>query len=113
MTNANRMLSRSAASSAGSASSGMTRASGIGVIHRCSGDTSASEATSGGRDGPSSIGRARRCRPRSMSRQTLVAIRYSHDLTLDRPSNRSAARQARTIASCTASSASNADPSIR
>ena len=44
-----------------------------------------------------------------MSRQTFVAIRYSQDRTLDRPSNRSAACQARSSVSCTASSAP--DPS--
>jgi hypothetical protein len=48
-----------------------------------------------------------------MSRQTLVAIRYNHDRRLERPSKRSPARHARTIVSCTASSASKADPSIR
>ena len=60
-----------------------------------------------------SIGRARRWRPRSMSRQTLVAMRYSQERTAERPSKLSAFFQARTIVSCTASSASNADPSIR
>ena len=60
-----------------------------------------------------SIGRARRCRPSSMSKQTLVAILYSHERSDERPSNRSAAFQARTSVSCTASSASNAEPSIR
>ena len=56
---------------------------------------------------------ARRWRPRSMSMQMFVAIRYSQDRTLDRPSNPSAARQARSMVSCTASSASKPDPSIR
>ena len=60
-----------------------------------------------------SIGRARRWRPRSMSRQTLVAIRYSQDRTDERPSNVSAFFQARTIVSWAASSASKAEPSIR
>ena len=59
------------------------------------------------------MGRARRLRPRSMSRQTLVAMRYSQDRTLDRPSNRAAACQARSIVSWTASSASKAEPSMR
>ena len=44
---------------------------------------------------------------------TLVAMRYSHERTLARPSNRSAERQARSIVSCTASSASKPEPSIR
>jgi hypothetical protein len=48
-----------------------------------------------------------------MSRQTLVAIRYSQERTADRPSKRSYARQARTIVSCTASSASKAEASMR
>ena len=48
--------------------------------------------------------------PFSMSRQTLVAMRYSHDRSDDRPSNRSKPRQARTIVSWTASSASKAEP---
>ena len=69
--------------------------------------------SSGGDEGPSSIGRARRSLPRSMSRHTLVAIRYSQERTLDRPSNPSAALQARTIVSWTASSASKLDPSMR
>ena len=63
--------------------------------------------------GPMSIGSSRRLRPLSASRQTLVAIRYSHDRTADRPSNRSNERHARTSVSWTASSASNAEPSIR
>lgn len=44
---------------------------------------------------------------------TLVAIRYNHVRRLDRPSKRSALRQARTIVSWTASSASDPAPSIR
>ena len=45
--------------------------------------------------------------------QTLVAIRYSQVRRLERPSNPSAWRQARTITSWTASSASKPEPSIR
>jgi hypothetical protein len=48
-----------------------------------------------------------------MSRQTLVAIRYSHDRSEERPSNLSMAFQARMRVSCTASSASEPEPSIR
>jgi hypothetical protein len=48
-----------------------------------------------------------------MSRQTLVAIRYSQDRTAERPSKLSAFFQARTIVSWTASSASKAEPSMR
>ena len=40
-------------------------------------------------------------------------LRISQDRTLDRPSNRPAACQARSSVSCTASSASDPDPSIR
>ena len=43
--------------------------------------------SSGGDAGPRSIGSARRFSPRSASRQTLVAIRYSHDRSEDRASN--------------------------
>ena len=50
---------------------------------------------------------------RSMSRQTLVAIRYSHARNVDRPSKVSRRRQARRNVSCTVSSASSNDPSIR
>ena len=69
--------------------------------------------SSGGDAGPRSIGSARRFSPRSASRQTFVAIRYSQDRSDDRPSNPSAAFHARSMVSCTASSASKADPSIR
>ena len=48
-----------------------------------------------------------------MSMHTLVAIRYSQDRRLERPSKRSRFRQARTTVSWTASSASNPEPSIR
>ena len=41
--------------------------------------------------GPRSMARARRWRPRSMSRQTLVAIRYSHERSAERPSKLSIA----------------------
>ena len=76
-------------------------------------DRYTTEVSVGGIGGPRSIGRARRCWLRSMSMQTLLAIRYSQDRTLDRPSKPSAFRQARTIVSCTASSASKPEPSIR
>jgi hypothetical protein len=56
---------------------------------------------------------ARRRRLLIASMQTLVAIRYSQDRTLDRPSKPSCERQARTSVSCTASSASWTEPSIR
>ena len=113
VTNANRTESRSAAISAGSPRSGTTIASGIGVTQMSSAGLGRSSDSTGGDDGPRSIGSARRFSPRSASRHTLVAIRYSHDRSEERASNRSAPRQARSIVSCTASSASNAEPSIR
>ena len=60
-----------------------------------------------------SMGRARRWLPRSMSRHTLVAMRYSQDRNADRPSKESSARHARIIVSWTASSASKPEPSMR
>ena len=98
--------------SSGLPSGGSTRSSGTGVTHRFSasiGPISPSAEWAG----PMSIGRARRFRPRSMSRQTLVAIRYSQDGSAERPSNVSMFFQARTMVSWAASSASKADPSMR
>ena len=113
VTKASRTESRTAAISAGSPWSGTTRASGIGVTQRSSAGHGRRCDSAGGEAGPRSIGSARRFSPRSASRQTFVAIRYSHDRIEDRPSNPSAPFQARSIVSCTASSASKADPSIR
>ena len=62
---------------------------------------------------PRSTGRARRFRPSIWSRQTLVAIRKSHDFIAAGSTSVSARFQARTIVSWVASSASNPDPSIR
>ena len=83
--NASRSDSRATACSAGSASAGTTRPSGIGSIQVVSG--------SGGASGPSavpgaerSIGSARRFRAPSASKQTLLAMRYSHDRRAERPS---------------------------
>ena len=113
VTKASRTESRTAAISAGSPCSGTTRASGIGVTHRSSAGHGRMCDSTGGEAGPRSIGSARRFSPRSASRQTFVAIRYSQDRIEDRPSNPSAPFHARSIVSCTASSASKADPSIR
>ena len=55
----------------------------------------------------------RRDRARSMSRQTLVAIRYSQARNIVLPSKLSRLRQARRNVSCTASSASSNEASIR
>ena len=110
--NARRIDSRASAWSAGSASGGRIRSSAMGETHRSSvsGGGSGVSAVDGG---PSSIGRARRWLARSMSRHTLVAMRYSHERRLERPSKVSYFRHARTMVSCTASSASKPEPSIR
>jgi len=63
--------------------------------------------------GCSSIGTVRRLRLRSMSMHTFVAIRCSQVRSDERPSNLPNSLKARTIVSCTASSASNGEPSIR
>jgi hypothetical protein len=89
------------------------RPSGSGWTQALSGSADPSAASADVRAGPRSMGSARFLRPFSMSKQTLVAMRYSHDRSCDRPSNRSYARHARIIVSCTASSASAGEPSIR
>ncbi|CAM5643220.1 hypothetical protein SHIRM173S_08396 [Streptomyces hirsutus] len=100
------------AASAGSAVSGSARESGIGSSQVCSGRGERA-ARASGVDSVRSIGRARLLPAVSMSRQTLVAMRYSQERRLERPSNVSKLRQARTIVSCTASSASKEEPSMR
>ena len=114
-TNASRIDSRVAGHARpGRRPAGAPRASGDRLRPSASsGSAAPSDAPRRSTPGPRSIGRARRCRPRSMSRQTLVAIRYSQERSDERPSKRSTARQARTIVSCTASSASKPEPSIR
>ncbi len=110
--NATRIVSRDSVTSAGSSVGCTARPSGMGWIHLLSGRRGpASESPDD--DDTRSIGSARRCRPWIMSRHTLVAMRYSQDRSADRPSKRSKPRQARTIVSWTASSASNDEPSIR
>ena len=91
----------------------MTFSSATGWTKACSGRVDTALASLTGVDGPRSIGRARRCGLRTMSTHTLLAMRYSHDRSDDRPSKRSIARQARIIVSWTASSASEPEPSIR
>ena len=111
-TNASRSVSRDSATWAGSASAPTRRAFAIGWTHACSGRPSPSDESAPDA-GPRSIGCARRCDPCSMSRQTLLAIRYSQLFSAARACRRSAPRHARTIVSCTASSASEPEPSIR
>ena len=60
-----------------------------------------------------SIERTRRALRRMASRHTFVAILYSHARTRALPSNWSRARHARRNVSCTASSASSNEASIR
>ena len=62
---------------------------------------------------PSPDGSGRRPRRSIAVRHTLVAIRYSQVRTDERPSNPSKDRHARRYVSCTRSSASSAEPSIR
>ena len=85
----------------------------MGWIHVSSVRAGPGSAPDTGVDGPSSIGRARRCGLRCMSVHTLVAMRYSHERSEERPSKRWWARHALTMVSCTASSASEAAPSMR
>lgn len=63
--------------------------------------------------GPISRGRVRGVRSASTSRQTFVAIRYNHVAIDAFPSKRGSPRSARNIVSCTASSASTTEPSMR
>ena len=82
------MLSRAAATSAGSPSVSITRPSAIGSTKVFSA-WGRSTAVATVDDGPRSIGRARRCGVRCMSTHTLLAIRYSHERIDERPSKRS------------------------
>ena len=72
-TNASLIVSRDSATAAGSPSPS-TSESGTGSIHVTSGSVFRFSAI-GSRDGPRSIGRARRSLPFSRSKQTFVAIR--------------------------------------
>ncbi len=65
--------------------------------------------------GPTASGRTRRAVARLARalRQAFVAMRYSQLRTEARPSKRSTARQARRSVSCTRSSASSSEPSMR
>jgi hypothetical protein len=110
-TNATRIASRVDASSAGSSVGCTARPSVIGSTQGRSLDRTTVARSPGA--GPDPIGNARRVRPCSMSSDTLVAIRYSHERSDERPSKRSWLVHARTIVSWTASSASNDEPSLR
>ena len=111
-TKARRTDSLAIAASTGSLVADTTRESGIGSIHIVS-SSGVPSGASALRAGPRSIGRARRWLAPFMSRHTFVAMRYSQERNDERPSNASNPRQARTNASWTASSASNAEPSMR
>jgi hypothetical protein len=118
--NASRIDSRDPATSAGSPPrDDSTRWSGIGCTQVAS-DRGVPRASSWDGShrrpelaGARSMGRARRLRPFSMSKQTLVAIRYNHGRNPARSSSLPSPRHARTKVFCTASSASWGDPSIR
>jgi hypothetical protein len=77
------------------------------------GCTHGNAATDGPAPDRALAGTARRASRRSVSRQALVATRYSQVRGLDRPWKHSRERQARRKTSCTCSSASSKDPSIR
>ena len=111
-TNASRKLDRDTATAAGSARSAHTIASGSGSSHGTSERTSGCSGSSLG--ATIEDGSGRRPRPASAVRQALVAIRYSQVRSEARSlSNRPEARQARSRVSCTRSSASCTEPSIR
>ena len=110
---ASRSPSPAATTSAGSAASETTRASGIGSTHDTPAPGSVIGASGSSAGAPRPDGSARRPRCSSAVRQTLVAIRYSHVRSDDRPSNVPYDRQARRYVSCTRSSASSSEPSIR
>ena len=93
-TNARRIDSRAAATSAGSPSVAITRESRMGCTNRCSGLCGPSTTSAVAVEGPSSMGRARRCGLRTMSMHTLLAMRYSQVRSEERPSKPSMARHA-------------------
>ena len=111
-TKASRSVSRSAATSAGSASGESTAESAIGRTQALSTSGAPSGAPASD-DGPRSIGCARRWALPSMSRHTWLAILNSHAFSAPRAASLSDAFHARTIVSCTASSASEPEPIIR
>ena len=121
--NASSMVSRRTATASGSSSrsaAGSHRRSGRG----CSQGMSVRATISTGSDpgpsgpdpvvaGPRSCGRTRRARPSGVSRQALVAMRYSQARSLDRPSKPPMWRHARRNVSWTRSSASSTEPTMR
>jgi hypothetical protein len=99
---ASEIVSRSMATASGCSSAGAawsSSTSGYGWIH--------------GTSGCDRIAAARRELRRSMSRQTLVAMRYSQARNCAPPWNPDRPRQAFRNVSCTASSASSNEASIR
>ena len=110
-TNASRIPARDTATAAGS-SPAPASPPGNGCSHGTSG--AAASAASGSCAGPPSPdGSGRRPRRSIAVRHAFVAIRYSQVRTDDRPWNPSKDRHARRYVSCTRSSASSAEPSIR
>jgi hypothetical protein len=112
-TKASLTVSLSTSCSAGSPLPSVSLASGIGSTQVRSLSGVGTWTPSARVGGCNSIGKARRLRLRSMSMHTFVAIRCSQVRSDERPSKPPYSRHARTIVSCTASSASNGEPSIR
>jgi hypothetical protein len=107
------MLVRETTTAAGSAGADPNHPSGMGCSHGTSGRAAASGASGSSAGPPSPDGSGRRPRVSSARRHALVAIRYSQVRTDERPSNPPYPRQARSSVSCTWSSASWTEPSIR
>jgi hypothetical protein len=108
---ASRRLSRVVTIVAGS--SDRTSESAIGSMNRTDGSLGSTPGERSVAGAPRPDGNARRPRCSSAVRHTFVAIRYSQTRTDDRSSNADHDRQARRYTSCTASSASCTDASIR
>jgi hypothetical protein len=83
---ASRSPDRAAATAAGSADSGRSSASGNGSSHGTSDAGDAMGPAGSPLGAPSPEGSGRRCRFSIARRQALVAIRYSHVRSEDRPS---------------------------
>ena len=110
---ARRTFVRDAATAAGSADSGRSSASGMGWSHGTSGVAAASGPSGLSPGAPSPDGSGRRPRVSIARRQALVAMRYSQVRSDERPSNWPKDRHARSSVSCTWSSASWTEPSMR
>jgi hypothetical protein len=110
---ASRTLLRAVRIVAGSCASGVTRASGTGPSHATSGSAGRGGASGSSAGPPSPEGSARLPRCSSAVRHALVAMRYNQVRSDERPSKLPYERHARRYVSCTRSSASSAEPSMR